>query len=179
MTFVFDEDGHAPFLDIWERAGDEWAHMQDIARRRLSTDSRSSRSQGDDYDGEDDTNGDGGDTCCRAPILVVAHGAFNRALLLQMLGLPMAPWRDDKDRFVFDNCECMELEVNLDLHGESLVESPGGQFKAGSESEREAGSGGSADDAPEPGTGVFARRWRRRYPKESLWTTRRDEVERL
>ena len=42
--------------------------------------------------------------------LVVAHGAFNRCLLAHALGLPMSVFRDAKERFVFANCECVELE---------------------------------------------------------------------
>lgn len=90
MSFAFEEDGFAPFVDLWERAGGEW----DELRR-------------DDADGIADAIAGGGD----APTLVVAHGAFNRALMLQMLDMPMVGWRDDKDRFIFDNCECFECEV--------------------------------------------------------------------
>ena len=46
--------------------------------------------------------------------LVVAHGAFNRCLLAHALGLPMSVFRDAKERFVFANCECVELEWRAD-----------------------------------------------------------------
>lgn len=43
--------------------------------------------------------------------LVVAHGAFNRAFLAQIFGLPMTTFVDsDTQRFGFVNCECAEIE---------------------------------------------------------------------
>ena len=149
MSFAFEEDGHLPFVDLWERTGEEWAWLRDVADAGAGTDASS------------------------APTLVVAHGALNRALLLHMLGLPMASWRDDqvrcvalakahmfpacrvpnflllatlpmqtcrKEHFLFGNCGCVELE-----------------WIPGSE---------------------HACRWRRRYPEETEWVTREEEVAR-
>jgi len=44
--------------------------------------------------------------------LVVAHGAFNRAFLANIFGLPMSTFVDSDrgTRFGFVNCECVELE---------------------------------------------------------------------
>lgn len=96
VKFVFDEDGHAPLVDLWERCGVEWDHLRDdTAARQLA-----------DQNTGTERSGEGATTT----VLVVAHGAYNRALLLRMLGLPLERWRDDKDHFLFDNCECAELE---------------------------------------------------------------------
>ena len=50
--------------------------------------------------------------------LVVAHGAFNRALLAHIFGLPIDTFVDEGPRFAFVNCECIELEW-VEQHGES------------------------------------------------------------
>ena len=106
MSFVFEEDGFAPFLDLWERAGGEWDQL-----RRDAADGMAGGMAG----------GVG------APTLVVAHGAFNRALMLQMLDMPTVGWRDDKERFIFDNCECFECEVSSfrSPSADSFVATPG------------------------------------------------------
>jgi len=51
------------------------------------------------------------------PTLVVAHGAFNRALLLRSFGLQEIGWRDDVEHFLFDNCECVEIQLELSQEG--------------------------------------------------------------
>lgn len=79
-------DGHAPFDDLWERAADEWDHL-----KLAST-------------------ADPNEPSSSTTTLVVAHGALNRALVLRMLGLPVQGWKEDKEYFIFDNCECVELE---------------------------------------------------------------------
>mmetsp|Transcript_2836 Transcript_2836/g.5906 ORF Transcript_2836/g.5906 Transcript_2836/m.5906 type:complete len:327 (-) Transcript_2836:224-1204(-) len=132
MSFVFREDGHAPFRCLWERAGGEWQSLLDEATAAAAA---------------TDSEGKGAQTEI-PPTLVVAHGAFNRALLLQSLGLPQVSWRDDKDHFVFDNCECVEIQWRPSLDG--------------------AGVGGSS----------CAVQWRRRYPQESKWRTSDEEVQR-
>ena len=42
--------------------------------------------------------------------LVVAHGAFNRAFLARIFGLPIEAFVDEGGRFDFVNCECAEIE---------------------------------------------------------------------
>lgn len=135
MSFIFEEDGHAPLRCLWERAGVEWQDLRDEAKsvanaRKL------------------DTAKIGESPAEFPPTLVVAHGAFNRALMLQSLGLQMVGWRDDKEHFIFENCECVELEWWPSF--------------------------GSDVDS----RSSFAVRWRRRYPHESKWITRDEEMRR-
>ena len=77
--------------------------------------------------------------------LVVAHGAFNRAFLARVFGLPIEAFVDEGGRFDFVNCECAEIE---------WLEPPV--------------TGG--DTAAPP-----MLRWRRRHPRESAWSTTADE----
>ena len=77
--------------------------------------------------------------------LVVAHGAFNRAFLARVFGLPIEAFVDEGGRFDFVNCECAEIE---------WVEPPV--------------TGGDAAAPP-------MLRWRRRHPRESAWSTPADE----
>ena len=42
--------------------------------------------------------------------LVVAHGAFNRVLMLTALGLPVDDFGFHDDRFAFENCAAVELQ---------------------------------------------------------------------
>jgi broad specificity phosphatase PhoE len=124
IGFTFDEDGHAPLGDMWQRAGEEWDSLKENA---LSATEPSTT-------------------------LVVAHGALNRALVLHMLGLPVERWRDDKEHFLFDNCECVELRWSAD--------------------------GCGADDAPDDGPYPHAICWRRRFPQETPWASRAEEAAR-
>lgn len=80
--------------------------------------------------------------------LVVAHGAFNRAFLARVFGLPIEAFVDEGGRFDFVNCECAEIEWLED-------------------SEPPVTGGGAA--APP------MLRWRRRHPRESAWSTPADE----
>ena len=49
-------------------------------------------------------------TAAGSTTLVVAHGAFNRAFLAQIFGLPIDTFVDEGPRFAFENCECAEIE---------------------------------------------------------------------
>ena len=80
--------------------------------------------------------------------LVVAHGAFNRAFLARVFGLPIEAFVDEGGRFDFVNCECAEIEWLED--SEPPV------------------TGGDAAAPP-------MLRWRRRHPRESAWSTPADE----
>lgn len=142
MSFAFEEDGHAPLQCLWQRAGAEWQHVREEAAKMAA-----------DGHGQPLSHGHGQPP---PPTLVVAHGAFNRALLGQALGLPMVGWRDDKEHFLFGNCECIELEWRCPV----------------APSKVEVGASPALDEAH------LASRWRRRYPHESPWLTRAEEVER-
>lgn len=52
--------------------------------------------------------------------LVVAHGAFNRAFLARIFGLPIEAFVDEGGRFDFVNCECAEIEWRDDEPAVSL-----------------------------------------------------------
>ena len=73
--------------------------------------------------------------------LVVAHGAFNRVLMLTALGLPVDGRGFRDDQFAFENAATVEL-----------------QWRAGAS---------------------HASAWRKRYPSESEWITREQELERV
>lgn len=133
MSFIFEEDGHAPLQCLWQRADNEWTSLREKAAAVIDSQVANNNAARQEF---------------LAPTLVVAHGAFNRALLGQALGLPMVTWRDEKEHFIFDNCECVEFE---------WCYTPG---------------------FPPLDDGMFATRWRRRYPRETSWMSRREEAER-
>ena len=72
--------------------------------------------------------------------LVVAHGAFNRVLMLCALGLPVDDRGFSDSHFDFENTETVEVRWTSGAHHASA--------------------------------------WRRRYPSESAWRTREQELER-